>query len=70
MRKKEQALQFHLQRFGEFASLPLPIQVRVVICNSMVKHAVATEEYGDRRDESLFCLGFKSSRVRTRMGNV
>jgi galactokinase len=31
--------------------LPLPEQVRVVICNSMVKHAVATGEYGDRRDE-------------------
>jgi galactokinase len=31
--------------------LPLPQQVRVVICNSMVKHQVATGEYGDRRDE-------------------
>jgi galactokinase len=31
--------------------LPLPEQVRVVLCNSMVKHAVATGEYGDRRDE-------------------
>src|SRR5271154_3008254 len=31
--------------------LPLPDAVRVVICNSMVKHAVATGEYGDRRDE-------------------
>ncbi len=28
--------------------LPLPEEVRVVICNSMVKHAVATGEYGDR----------------------
>jgi len=34
-----------------FELLPLPNQVRVVICNSMVKHAVATGEYGDRRDE-------------------
>jgi galactokinase len=34
-----------------FDLLPLPDQVRVVICNSMVKHAVATGEYGDRRDE-------------------
>jgi galactokinase len=31
--------------------LPLPEQVRVVICNSMVKHAVATGEYGDRSSE-------------------
>ncbi|WP_158794714.1 galactokinase [Granulicella sp. L60] len=35
----------------EYELLPLPAQVRVVICNSMVKHAVATGEYGDRRDE-------------------
>ena len=31
--------------------LPLPDEVRVVICNSMVKHAVATGEYGDRSNE-------------------
>ena len=31
--------------------LPLPEEVRVVICNSMVKHAVATGEYGDRSAE-------------------
>lgn len=35
----------------EFELLPLPEEVRVVICNSMVRHAVATGEYGDRRDE-------------------
>jgi galactokinase len=35
----------------EFELLPLPVDVRVVICNSMVKHAVSTGEYGDRRDE-------------------
>lgn len=35
----------------EYELLPLPSQVRVVICNSMVKHQVATGEYGDRRDE-------------------
>jgi galactokinase len=35
----------------EFELLPLPIEVRIVICNSMVKHAVATGEYGDRRAE-------------------
>jgi galactokinase len=34
-----------------FELLPLPDHVCVVICNSMVKHAVATGEYGDRRDE-------------------
>jgi galactokinase len=35
----------------EYELLPLPAEVRVVICNSMVKHQVATGEYGDRRDE-------------------
>ncbi len=34
-----------------FDLLPLPEDVRVVIVNSMVKHAVATGEYGSRRDE-------------------
>jgi len=34
-----------------FDLLPLPEDVRVVIVNSMVKHAVATGEYGNRRDE-------------------
>jgi galactokinase len=34
-----------------FELLPLPDEIRVVICNSMVKHEVATGEYGDRRDE-------------------
>jgi len=33
--------------------LPLPNEVRVVICNSMVKHAVATGEYGDRSSEVM-----------------
>src|SRR5271170_2806693 len=35
----------------EYELLPLPSHVRVVICNSMVKHAVATGEYGDRSFE-------------------
>jgi galactokinase len=35
----------------KYELLPLPDQVRVVICNSMVKHAVATGEYGDRSTE-------------------
>ncbi len=35
----------------EFELLPLPAAVKVVICNSMVKHAVATGEYGSRSDE-------------------
>ncbi|MEO6803047.1 MAG: galactokinase [Granulicella sp.] len=38
-------------RSGAYELLPLPSTVKVVVCNSMVKHAVATGEYGDRRDE-------------------
>ncbi|HTD97501.1 MAG TPA: hypothetical protein VK627_11235, partial [Edaphobacter sp.] len=34
-----------------FELLPLPDEVRVVICNSMVKHSVAAGGYGDRSDE-------------------
>lgn len=34
-----------------FELLPIPDDARVVICNSMVKHQVATGEYGSRRDE-------------------
>lgn len=34
-----------------FELLPLPEEVRVVICNSMVQHSVATGDYGDRSDE-------------------
>jgi galactokinase len=35
----------------KYELLPLPDEVRVVICNSMVKHVVATGEYGDRSAE-------------------
>src|ERR1700761_1529744 len=35
----------------EYELLPLPNEVKIVVCNSMVKHAVATGEYGNRRDE-------------------
>ena len=35
----------------QYELLPLPHELKLVICNSMVKHAVATGEYGNRRDE-------------------
>lgn len=35
----------------EFELLPLPDEVRVVVCNSMVSHEHATGEYGNRSDE-------------------
>lgn len=35
----------------EFDLLPLPKATSVIVCNSMVKHEVATGEYGNRSDE-------------------
>lgn len=35
----------------QYELLPLPKEVCVVIANSMVKHSVATGDYGNRRDE-------------------
>src|SRR5262249_35695115 len=35
----------------EFRQLPLPEGVRIVVCNSMVKHSVAAGEYNQRRAE-------------------
>jgi len=35
----------------DYELLPLPDQVRVVVCNSMVQHQNATGEYGERSDE-------------------
>ena len=40
-------------RVLKYEQLPLPDEVSVVICNSMVKHAVATGEYGDRSNEVM-----------------
>ena len=33
----------------EFKLLPVPDNVRLIICNTMVKHALASNEYNDRR---------------------
>jgi galactokinase len=38
-------------RSMKFELLPLPDEIRVVICNSMVKHQLSVGEYGDRRGE-------------------
>ncbi len=35
----------------DYELLPVPEDVRIVICNSMVRHAHATGGYGNRRDE-------------------
>ncbi len=35
----------------EYRSLPLPAEVRLVICNTMVKHSLASGEYNQRRAE-------------------
>jgi galactokinase len=38
-------------RLLQSRTLPLPSEVRVVVCNSMVKHAIAAGEYNARRAE-------------------
>jgi galactokinase len=38
-------------RWLEFKLAPIPPEVRIVICNSMVKHSVAGGEYNNRRAE-------------------
>ncbi|HEU4833672.1 MAG TPA: galactokinase, partial [Pyrinomonadaceae bacterium] len=35
----------------EFKLLPLPDNVRLIICNTMVKHALATSAYNERREQ-------------------
>lgn len=35
----------------EFKHVPLPAEIRLVICNTMVKHALATGSYNTRREE-------------------
>ena len=37
----------------EFELLPMPDSVKIVICNSMVKHTVAHGEYGNRNEEVM-----------------
>ncbi|MHB1023046.1 MAG: galactokinase [Acidobacteriaceae bacterium] len=35
----------------DYKLLPLPADVRIVICNSMVQHAISGREYAERREE-------------------
>jgi len=47
---KHRAMMLDCRSLG-FELLPLPGKIRVVICNSMVKHEHSEGEYGDRRGE-------------------
>jgi galactokinase len=47
---KHRAMMLDCRSLG-FELLPLPDEIRVVICNSMVKHEHSEGEYGDRRGE-------------------
>jgi galactokinase len=40
----------------EFRALPLPADVKLVICNTLVKHSLAAGEYNARRAECEACL--------------
>lgn len=48
--EQDHALQLDCRSL-EYSQQPLPPEVRVVICNTMVKHSVASGEYNQRRQE-------------------
>ena len=47
----------------EFEQLPIPSDIRLVICNTMVRHSVATGEYNKRRAECEAGARFFAERV-------
>ena len=47
----------------EFKQLPIPSDIRLVICNTMVRHSVATGEYNKRRVECETGARFFAERV-------
>jgi galactokinase len=47
----------------EFRQLPIPADVRLVICNTMVRHSVAAGEYNKRRAECETAARFFAERV-------
>lgn len=47
----------------EYRSLPIPNHVRLVICNTMVKHELAASEYNTRRAECEAAVRYFADRV-------
>jgi galactokinase len=60
--KKNHALQLDCRSL-EFRLLPIPPDVRLVICNTMVKHSLAGGEYNIRRAECEAAAHFFAERI-------
>jgi len=60
--KRDHALRLDCRTL-EFQQLPIPSDVRLVICNTMVRHSVATGEYNQRRAECETGARFFAERV-------
>jgi galactokinase len=60
--KKNHALRLDCRTL-EYRLLPIPRDVRLVICNTMVRHSVAAGEYNQRRAECETAARFFSNRV-------
>jgi galactokinase len=60
--KKNHALRLDCRTL-EFQQLPIPAGVRLVICNTMVRHSVAAGEYNKRRAECETAARFFAERV-------
>jgi len=61
--KKDHALRLDCRTL-EYRLLPIPSDVRLVICNTMVRHSVAGGEYNRRRAECETAARFFAERVR------
>ena len=61
--KKNHALRLDCRTL-EFQQLPIPSGVRLVICNTMVRHSVAAGKYNERRAECETAARFFAERVR------
>ena len=60
--KKNHALRLDCRTL-EFQQLPIPADVRLVICNTMVRHSVAAGEYNERRAECETAARFFADRL-------
>jgi galactokinase len=60
--KKNHALRLDCRTL-EYRLLPMPADVRLVICNTMVRHSLAAGEYNERRAECETAARFFAERV-------
>jgi galactokinase len=60
--RKDHALQLDCRSL-EYRLFPLPPEVRLVICNTMVRHSLAASEYNQRREECEAAARYFSERL-------